>query len=226
MLKTIRLLLFFTLPLLLVAQVTAQVSDKENSKINILSSASLSELQQMVLLDARDLKACQTFSVKGANCLPAKTFHSKSGQLASFNDIRWALGTASLKETDNVLIFADKNEDRDLLAGLLFLAGQHKITYWNWKMSELQNLLGKASGQSRGILRTHIYSGIMRDSYIALPNEIGALQNSGWQLATTSALKLNNEMKLLITGSPPIKNLSTFTKLYAEGQHQLLVSIN
>ena len=226
MLKAIRLFSFFTLPLLLVAQVTAQVVDKENSKINILGSTSLSELQQMVLLDARDLKVCQSSSVKGAKCLPANTFHSQKGQLASFGDIRWAFGTANLKEVDNVLVFSDKPRDRELLTGLLFLAGQHKITYWTGEVSELQLLLGKAAGQSRGILRTHIYSGIMRDNYIALDNKIKTLQNSGWQLVTTSVPKLNNEKKLLITGPSPITNISTFTKLHSEGQHQLLVKIN
>lgn len=220
------LLLFSTLPLFM-AQARDQINnDKENTAFNILSSTSSTELQQMTLLDARDIKVCQSSSVKGAKCLPANTFYSKNGQLASFSDIRWAFGTANIKETDNVLVFADKPQDRNFLAGLLFLAGQHKITYWKGKTSELQNLLGKASGQSRGILRTHIYSGIMRDNYIALPNEVENLQKSGWQLLTSSDQKNNNHKKLLVTRSSPINSISTFTKLHAEGQHQLLVSIN
>lgn len=225
MLTRTSLLSFFILSVLSLVQVSAQTNNQDNARINILAEASLSELQQMVLVDARSLKSCQSLSVKGAKCLPANTFYSPKGQLASFGDIRWALGTANLKESDNILVFAEKPQDRYFLAGLLFLAGQQKVSYWSGTISELQDLLGKASGQSRGILRTHIYSGIMRDHFAVLANEVKALKESGWQLSTTTKIKLNKIKKLIIMGRSPIKNLSTFAKLHAEGNHQLLVSI-
>jgi hypothetical protein len=199
------------------------------SKINILTSTTATQLKQMVLLDARNLKACLTSSVAGAKCLPANTFHSKKGDLASFYDIGWAFGTANLKETADVLVFADEPQDRYALSGLLFLAGHHKVSYWSGKISELQKLLGSAAGWSRGILRTNIYRGIMRDNYIALPNEIEAFQNNGWQIALTSklnpGLKLKNK-KLLIAGISPITNIATFAQLLAEGHYQLLLSLD
>lgn len=196
------------------------------SKITILNTATQEQLKNRVLLDARDLKICQTSSVSGAKCLPANTFHSKQGDLASFYDIGWAFGTANLKETDDVLVFADEAQDRNALAGLLFLAGHHKVSYWSGKVSELQKILGSAAGQSRGILRTHIYSGVMRDSYIALLYEIEVLEKNGWQIANVSNiepdLKLKDK-KLLIAGKSPIKNIATFAQLQAEGHHQLLL---
>jgi len=199
------------------------------SKISILNSATKAQLNNMVLLDARNLKVCQTISVTGAKCLPANTFHSKQGNLASFYDIGWAFGTANLKETDDVLVFADQPQDRNALAGLLFLAGHHKVSYWSGKVSKLQNLLGSAGGQSRGILRTRIYQGIMRDHYIVSPNEFEKLKQNGWQLTLNSdfqaGIKLTNK-KLLIAGTSPIQNIATFAQLQAKGQNQLLLSID
>jgi hypothetical protein len=200
-----------------------------HSKITIINTATQAQLKNKVLVDARNLKSCQASSVTGAKCLPADTFHSKKGDLASFYDIGWAFGTANLKETDDVLVFADEPQDRNALAGLLFLAGHHKVAYWSGKVSELQKLVGSAAGQSRGILRTHIYLGIMRDNYIALSNEIESLKKKGWQVILESNLKpgfkLKNK-KLLIAGKSPIKNIATFAQLQAEGKHQLLLSID
>jgi len=199
------------------------------SKITIINTTKKEQLKNRVLLDARDLKICQASSVSGAKCLAANTFHSNQGDLASFYDIGWAFGTANLKETDDVLIFADKAQDRNALAGLLFLAGHQKVSVWTGKISELQKLLGSAAGQGRGILRSEIYSGIMRDHYIALPDEIEALDKNGWQIVIVPNLKPDLELKdkkLLIAGKSPIKNIATFAQLQAEGQHHLLLSID
>lgn len=199
------------------------------SKITILNTETQIQLKNRVLLDARDLKVCNTSSVTGAKCLPANTFYSKQGDLASFYDIGWAFGTANLKETDDVLVFADKPQDRNALAGLLFLAGHHKVSFWSGKIADLQKLFGSDAGQSRGIVRSHIYSGVMRDNSIALPDEIEALEKKGWLIANASNLKPNlklKDKKLLITGENPIKNIATFAQLNAEGQHHLLLSIH
>lgn len=227
--KTILLKLCYLVLVVQPNSVLLAANETAPSKISILSSATKMQLHNMVLLDARNLKTCQAISVAGAKCLPANTFHSKQGDLASFYDIGWVFGTANLKETDDVLVFADQPQDRNALAGLLFLAGHHKVSYWSGKVSELQHLLGKAGGQSRGILRTRIYQGIMRDHYIVFPNEFEKLKKNGWQLALNSdfqaGIKLTDK-KLLIAGISPIQNIATFAQLQAKGQNQLLLSID
>lgn len=225
---------FITIRSIALASLTLFTSQLAASAISSVKKvSSLTDLQQVVLLDARDLKICQTSSVKDAKCLPANTFHSQKGQLASFYDIGWALGTADLKETDHVLVFADKPQDRNLLAGLLLLAGQHKISTWLGKASDLQKIFGKGAGNNRGILRTHIYSGVMRDNYIAQANEIKILQKRGWRLISESIVNSSNKTiqkpideKLIVSGSSPLKNIATFAQLQAEGQHQILLSID
>ena len=217
--------------LLLVQPISTVLASAQTiqSKITILNTATQEQLKNRVLLDARDIKICQTSSVSGAKCLAANTFHSKQGDLASFYDIGWAFGTANLKETDDVLVFANVPQDRNALAGLLFLAGHQKVSIWSGKISELQKLLGSAAGQGRGILRSEIYSGVMRDHYIALPDEIEALEKNGWQIVIVPNLKPDHELKykkLLIAGKSPIKNIATFAQLQAEGQHHLLLSID
>ncbi len=227
-------IILITIRSIVLASLTLLTSQLAASTINTLKKVSSAiDLQQVVLLDARDLKTCQTSSVKGAKCLPANTFHSQKNQLASFYDIGWAFGTADLKETDHVLVFADKPQDRNFLAGLLFLAGQHKISTWLGKISDLQKALGKGVGNNRGILRTHIYSGLMRDNYIAQTNEIDILQQKGWRLISESRVNPSNKTiqksideKLIVWGSSPIKNIATFAQLQAEGQHQILLSID
>ena len=223
-----------TIRSIVLASLTLFTSQLTASTINTLKKvSSATDLQQVVLLDARDLKTCQRSSVKGAKCLPANTFHSQTDQLASFYDIGWAFGTADLKETDHVLVFADKALDRNFLAGLLFLSGQHKISTWLGKTSDLQKVIGEGAGNNRGILRTHIYSGLMRDNYIAQPNEIKILQKKGWRLVSESIVNPSNKTiqksideKLIVWGPSPIKNIATFAQLKAEGRHQILLSID
>jgi len=177
--------------------------------ITIIDSATKTQLKQMVLLDARDLKTCQTSSVAGSRCLPASNFHSKEGELASFYDIGWAFGTANLKESDNILVFADDPQDRNFLAGLLFLAGQHKIAYWSGKTAKLQAILGKATGKPRGILRSHIYSGLMRDGYIVLPND-----------------PVSSSRLLVIAKESPVTSIAAFAQTLAEGNEKARVIID
>lgn len=200
-----------------------------DSKITILSKVTKEQLQNKVLLDARELKTCQTSSVTGAKCLPTNTFHSPQGNLASFYNIAWAFSTAGLKETDDVLIFSDKAQDRAALAGLLFLSGQHKVSYWSGEVTDLQRLLSKAPGKGRGIIRSHIYRGVMRDKYIALPSEIKKLQKMGWRVVGAGKLASepsSKERKLIINGKQPIKNIAKFAELNAKGHDQLLLSID
>jgi len=201
-----------------------------NSKITVINEVTKEQLQNKVLLDAREFKTCQASSVTGAICLPTNTFHSPQGNLASFYNIAWAFSTAGLEDTDDVLIFSDKDQDRMALSGILFLSGQHKVSYWSGKVSELQKLLGESSGKSRGVIRSHIYRGTMRDNYLVLPDEIKKLQKLRWRVV--GADKLSSELslkerKLIISGKQhPIKNIAKFAELNAKGKHQLLLSID
>jgi hypothetical protein len=180
--------------------------------IMTLNTTTKTQLQKMVLLDARDLKICQSSSVSGAYCLPASDFYAKNGELASFYDIGWAFGTAGLKESDNTLVFSDRAQDGYLLAGLLFLSGQQKVTYWTGTIRQLQALFGESAGKPRGILRSHVYSGVMQDSYLVLDND--------------SATEKYHKHQKIVTEKTPVASVTTFARLLSKGKQQIALNIN
>jgi thiosulfate/3-mercaptopyruvate sulfurtransferase len=196
------------------------------ASIQTLTSSSSSTLDKIKLLDARTIEQCLDSSVSGALCLPAGTFYSKEYGLASFHHINWVLGTMGLSENDHLLVFADNTVDRDAVAGLLFLAGQRKVSRWDGEMMQLQNLLGAGSGQARGATRTHIYAGATRDKFITLAREIPTLQQAGW---TISSAQLSSEAvpaNTIVSADSPMIAVAIFATLLANGHQTLKVVID
>ena len=69
----------------------------------------------------------------------------------------------------------------------------------------------------------------MRDHYIALSDEIEALKKNNWQLMPYLKTEPNAQLKIkkqLIAGKSPIKNIATFARKLAEGQQNILLSID
>lgn len=195
------------------------------ANIGTLKDVSKSRLQQMVLIDARPLDICLSSSVSGARCLSANTFQSKMGELASFRDIVWALGTAHLSASDEILIFADAPRQRDAIAGILFLSGHQQIWYWPGTTKQLQRLLGGAPGQGRGLTRSKIYAARMRDHLIVLDDELEALHKAGWQLVTEETTHAKKQ-PLIVAANSPLASLALFARLYSSGHQKLRVMVD
>lgn len=210
--------------LILLTFITATLPSQ--ASIQTLNSSSPATLNKMILLDARAIEQCLHSSVSGARCLPAGTFYSKEYGLASFHHINWVLGTMGLSENDDLLVFADNEADRDAVVGLLFLAGQLKVSRWTGEMEQLQNLLGAGPGQARGATRTHIYAGTTRDKFIALVPEIKALQQAGWILSSTQPSSEAVPVNTVVSASSPIMAVAIFARLLANGHQSLKVVVD
>jgi len=178
---------------------------------NIDKESIKSQIDSFILLDASTLSNCQTESVKTAKCLPAETFQSDQNILASFYDITWVFGTAGLEGNEKLLVFADKAEQRDALIALLYLAGHSKVWRWSDSKSSLQNQLGKAKGQNRGIIRSKYYTAKMRDKNLVLRSEINKLRQKGWILSKENKRQDN---PIIVYGKNPLDSLAKFTQLF------------
>ena len=126
------------------------------------------------IIDTRTLAVCQQRSVFGAHCLPAGDLLGPDGELPSFVDIFWALGTAGISAHKLVLVTGNQARERDFVAGLLYLCGQASVQILTTSMDTVlqQNRWPIGQGQPRGNLRLPVYDATMRDELIVLPNEL------------------------------------------------------
>ena len=176
----------------------------------------------MLLIDASSLFRCEKESVKNAKCIPANTFQSPQGVLASFYNITWVFGTAGIQGSEKLLVFADTDKQRDALLSLFYLAGHKTLKRWNASKADLQHILGKGKGQKRNIVRSKYYIANMRDDYLVLPNEIEFLKNHGWVLSAEEPL---NTQPTIIFGKKPLDTLAKFTRLLIQKNEKKLLKI-
>lgn len=127
-----------------------------------------------LILDTRGRATCIKRSLAGAHCLPATDLLGPHGELPSFADIYWALGTAGLDGSETVLVTGDQPVMRDFVAGLLYVSGQESVEILD---TPIKNILRAGThrageGKPRGILRQRIYHAGMRDKFLVLPGEL------------------------------------------------------
>ncbi len=82
----------------------------------------------VVVIDSRPRARCLSRTLAGARCLPPDAFLGPRGQLANFRNIRWLLGTADLGGKETAVVVGDQRTARDFVAGILYLAGQRRVT--------------------------------------------------------------------------------------------------
>ena len=129
-----------------------------------------------VIVDSRPSARCREASLPAARCLPADDFFGPHHRLANASGILWLLGTAGLTGSEHVLVIGDESTSRDLLAGLLFLAGQERVSVLNLPLSA-QNEAGVrlTPGVPRSRTREVVYRAPMRGERILLRNELRVL---------------------------------------------------
>lgn len=127
-----------------------------------------------VVIDARALSACRDRSLARARCLPALDLQGPRGELPSFRDILWALGTAGLSGGETAIVAGDDPIARDFVAGVLYLSGQRRVWIVRQSLSELlrNRRFATGPGMQRGMLRSQIYRASMRDHSILLHAEL------------------------------------------------------
>jgi thiosulfate/3-mercaptopyruvate sulfurtransferase len=133
--------------------------------------------QGVHVIDARPLQQCLKQSVLEARCLPAADFFGPHDRLASFENINWLLGTAGLSGQEHILVVGDKAQERDFIAGVLFVAGQKEVSVLTRQMSRGGGFSDKflGSGIERMETRTNVYHGIARDKAVIFKNELASI---------------------------------------------------
>lgn len=131
--------------------------------------ASVAQAGDMVVVDARPLSECGRGSVIEARCLPAEDFFAPNGRLANFRDVLWMLGTVGLDGSESVAVLGDDGNAKDVVAAILFLAGQRSVTAVVARPDE-----AGSPGRQRGMTREKVYEAAMRDDRIVLPHETRA----------------------------------------------------
>jgi len=170
---TLTLLLYFTTQ---VAVVHAANSDQLVHRAADLPD----EIEDQVIVDTRPLSSCQKSSLASAICLPVEDVLAPNRRLANWSGILWLLGTANLAGDEHVLVIGERSDRRDFIAGLLLLAGQHRITVIDTSVSELISDNNQPiGGSTRATTRTKVYTAVMRSELIVLQNELEQLMHSG-----------------------------------------------
>jgi len=128
-----------------------------------------------VILDVRSAAACRNGSIPEARCLPAEDVLAPHRRLANISGILWLLGTAGLEGGEHVLIIGDRGQEREFMAGLLYLAGQQRISILNRPLSRVT---GGSDGQRPGIPRSRtreaVWQAPLRADRIVLRSELRA----------------------------------------------------
>lgn len=122
------------------------------------------------VIDSRPLADCKRASLAGARCLPAEEFLDPRRRLPSERDILWLLGTAGLDGSETALVIGEDASARDFVAGLLYLAGQKSVRILSGPMPRLDGRA--AGGQERGMVRSAVWTALMRDGLWVLGADI------------------------------------------------------
>lgn len=126
----------------------------------------------VVVVDTRPIEACLRLSVAQARCLPAGEFLDARGRLAPWREIVWVITTARLSGRESVIVIGDHAPDRHLVAGLLEIAGQRRVTVTEAAVAELLSAgWPRGTGVPRDFARQLAYTAPMRERLLILPHE-------------------------------------------------------
>ncbi|MBC8258256.1 MAG: hypothetical protein H8E38_04515 [SAR324 cluster bacterium] len=129
-----------------------------------------------IVVDVRQEQSCLQGSLAGARCLPAADFFGPHGRLINTAELSWLLGTAGLSGGEHVLVVGNSPLKRDFVAGILFLAGQQKLSILTVPFLELtKNSTALTPGQKRLNTRSAVHSQPFRSKLIILRTELSAL---------------------------------------------------
>ena len=132
-----------------------------------------------VVVDSRPASACATSSLPGARCLPAEDFLGPHRRMANISGMLWVLGSAGLTGDEHVLVVGDAGQDKEFVAGLLYLAGQRRVSLQTRPLAELQQAVdGPPPGRARAMTRLAVFQAPMRDDSIVLRNELRKLMQT------------------------------------------------
>ena len=99
-------------------------------------------------------------------------------RLANFSGLLWLLGTAGLTGSEHVLVTGDRGANKEFIAGVLYLAGQKKVSVLSPPLKSLP-ANEMSPGISRSKTRENVYQAAMRSGRIVLRSDLAGLLQSG-----------------------------------------------
>lgn len=130
-------------------------------------SATATEARGAIVIDTRPLAECKQASIKEARCLPVTDLIATSGQLPHERDLLWLFGTAGLTGNENVLVTGTTAATREVVAGLLYLAGQKSV-----RILDASPSFDAGPGRDRGMVRSAVWTAAMRDHLWVLGRDL------------------------------------------------------
>lgn len=126
------------------------------------------------VLDIRQAEACEKASLPGARCLPVRDILAPNKRLPNISGLLWLLGTIGLTGNEHILLVGDNSRKKAFAAGLLFIAGQKRISILEPRFSDFKP--GRREpGTSRSKTREQVFQTPMRSDNIILRSELSRL---------------------------------------------------
>ena len=99
--------------------------------------------------------------------------------MANVSGMLWLLGSAGLTGEEHLLVIGDRPEEKELMAGLLYLAGQRRISVLEPSSQAWAGATGLEPGRIRSKTRETVYTAPMRDDRVVLRGELVRVIDSG-----------------------------------------------
>jgi len=194
------------------------------AEITVVKSVDIAKIKGARFIDANSLTSCLSRSIEGATCVPFETFLDEQGELSSFRDIQWALGTVSVGNEDPLFVFSKNIEDTYAIAGLFYLAGVLHVYVWEGDSEKLFSSLQTGAGKTRSIVRETYFSNPMRTEHLIHSQNLNDKKYQDW-LTVNVESPTRSEKNTILIGNDIKKVFSNFTSLILKSRKDILLSV-
>lgn len=141
------------------------------------------EAQAERVIDVRPAAQCRAATLPGARCLPLADLLGPQRRLANISGLLWLLGSSGLDGSERLLLIGEQLSQQELVAGLLYLAGQREVSILNAPLSQLAaDGVTLQPGRPRSKTRERVYQAPMRDRQVLLRSELQRMLIDGREL--------------------------------------------
>ena len=194
------------------------------AEIYSVKSDDLANLKGARFIDASSFTSCLNRSLEGATCVPFETFLDEQGELSSFRDIQWALGTVSIGNEDSIFVFSKNIEDTYAIAGLFYLAGVRHVYVWEGEIERLFSSLHAGAGKTRSIVRETYFSNPIRIQHLIHSKNLNDKKYQNWLIANVES-PIKSEKNTILIGNDMKKVFSNFASLIMNTRKSILLSV-
>lgn len=155
----------------------ASISQYTPATENVISYSPGVPDSRLTIIDTRSSHACQQATLDNARCLPAHGFLGPHKRLVNFSGLLWLLGSIGLSGEEHVLVAGDSSSNKEFVAGLLYLAGQKRITVLAHSLSQ-QTEHTLVKGRTRSKTREVVFQAPMRSGAVVLQADLNRMIQS------------------------------------------------